>query len=185
MPSSHRAAPARSETMRRLIPPVAAVTSVVVVVLLLIVINSRPERSGAGPAVVSPAPGPPSTTTTAPTSSTAPVTAATTAGAPPVEEPPATASPAAQKPAVTVLNNSRRAGLASRVAAQLSRGGWPIAQVGNFRGRIRQTTIYYAAGQIDAARSLAHQFRQIARIAGRFAGLPGHGLTLVVTRDWS
>jgi len=83
-----------------------------------------------------------------------------------------------------VLNNSRRSGLASDVAAQLHAKGWPIAKVGNYRGRLAMTTVYYAPGQLPQARELAREFPQIERIEPRFAGLPGQGLTLVVTRDW-
>jgi len=83
-----------------------------------------------------------------------------------------------------VLNNSRRTGLASDVAAQLRAKGWPIAKVGNYRGRIAMTTVYYAPGQLPQARELAREFPQIERVEPRFDGLPGQGLTLVVTRDW-
>jgi hypothetical protein len=85
---------------------------------------------------------------------------------------------------VTVLNNSRRSGLGHQVAAEVQAKGWPIARVGNYRGRIAATTVYYASGQLAQAQALARQFPQIRRVEPRFAGLPGHGLTLVVTRDW-
>ncbi len=83
-----------------------------------------------------------------------------------------------------MLNNSRRSGLAREVAAEVHAKGWPIAQVGNYRGRLAVTTVFYAPGQLAQARELAREFPQIQRIEPRFAGLPGHGLTLVVTRDW-
>jgi hypothetical protein len=85
---------------------------------------------------------------------------------------------------VTVLNNSRRSGLASRAAGQLERGGWHIAQIGNFRGRLPVSTLYYAPGQVEVANALARQFTAVQRVRPRFSGLPGSGLTLVVTRDW-
>jgi len=83
-----------------------------------------------------------------------------------------------------VLNNSRRQHLAATVAAQLAAKGWPIRKTGTFTGRVRATTVYYAAGQRAAAERLAAQFSQIRRVEPRFRGLPGTGLTLVVTRDW-
>jgi hypothetical protein len=86
---------------------------------------------------------------------------------------------------VTVLNNSRIFHLAARVTADLRAHGWPVRKTGNFTGRVTSTTIYYAPGQRASARRLAREFSQIRRIEPRFAGLPGHGLTLVVTRDWS
>jgi hypothetical protein len=84
-----------------------------------------------------------------------------------------------------VLNNSRRQGLASDVAAQLRAKGWPVAKVGNYRGRVAETTVYYLPGQLPQAHELVREFPQIHRILPRFRGLPGSGLTLVVTRDWS
>ena len=96
--------------------------------------------------------------------------------------PPASAAVAPVLP-VTVLNNSRVAGLANRAAARLRGGGWPTPVVGNFRGRVAQTTVYWASGQQASAVRLARQFG-VGRVAPRFAGLPGRGLTLVVTRDY-
>jgi hypothetical protein len=176
-----------------LLPPLAAVGSVVVVIVLLLFLNSRSSSPGAGPAIQVPRSVSPSAAPTPSVSSTpspsAPVTAtptpSTTAPAPPVSEPPATTQPAVAKAPVTVLNNSRRAGLGHDVAAELRAKGWPIAKVGNFRGRIAMTTVYYAAGQLPQARELAREFPQVRRVEPRFAGLPGQGLTLVVTRDWS
>ena len=84
---------------------------------------------------------------------------------------------------VTVLNNSRVSGLADRAAARLRAGGWPTPVVGNFTGRVERTSVYWAPGQQASAVRLARQFG-IARVAPRFAGLPGRGLTLVVTRDY-
>ena len=75
--------------------------------------------------------------------------------------------------------------LAAQVAAQLSAHGWPIRKTGNFTGRIVATTAYYAPGERAAAERLAREFSQIRRVEPRFRGLPGTGLTLVVTRDWS
>src|SRR5262249_17499942 len=102
----------------------------------------------------------------------------------PVTQPSATTPPRVTKLPVTVLNNSRRSGLAANAAGQLSRGGWSIRDVGNFTGRIPVSTAYYAPGQESVARALAHQFQAIQRVLPRFQGLPGSGLTLVVTREW-
>ena len=85
---------------------------------------------------------------------------------------------------VWVLNNSRRSGLAHRVAGQVAAVDWPVAHVGNFTGRVAESTLYYAPGQLASARRLAHELRGVRRLRPRFAGLPGSGLTLVVTRDW-
>jgi hypothetical protein len=176
--------------VRRATPPLAAVTAVVAVVVLLLVLNSRPSASGPGPGAVAEKPNSatvPSATPVASTPSTAPATIPPVAK-PPVAQPSATQQPAQTQAArlpVTVLNNSRHFHLAAQVAGQLSARGWPIRKTGNFTGRIIATTAYYAPGQRAAAERLAREFRQIRRVEPRFRGLPGTGLTLVVTRDWS
>jgi hypothetical protein len=85
---------------------------------------------------------------------------------------------------VTVLNNSTRSGLAAAAADQLRSKSWPIRLVGNFSGRLPVSTVYFAAGEKPAALVLAEEFPSIQRVLPRFAGLPGRGLTLVVTREW-
>lgn len=110
--------------------------------------------------------------------------------APPATAPPATAAPAAMPPALpppvrlplTVLNNSRIPDLAATAAARYRAAGWPVLSVGSFRGRIVRSTVYYAAGERDQARAVAAAFG-LPRVLPRFAGLPGQGLTVVVTRD--
>jgi hypothetical protein len=95
--------------------------------------------------------------------------------------PPAVAAPV--RP-VWVLNNSRIKGLADRSATKFRNGGWPIAGKGNYRGGvIPKTTIYYAPGQQASAERFAKQFG-IPRVLPRFSGLPGSGLTVVLTRDY-
>jgi cytoskeletal protein RodZ len=187
-------------TVRRLLPPLGAVCSVVLVIVLLLFLNSRSSPPGAGPAIQAPpstsasasasaspsaSPSIPASTSPSAAASSAPAgSASPTAPAPPVSQPPATAQPVVAKVPVTVLNNSRRTGLGHEVAAQVHAKGWPIAAVGNYRGRLAATTVYYAPGQLAQARELAREFPEIRRVEPRFAGLPGHGLTLVVTRDW-
>ena len=157
---------------------------------------SLPGRVGTAAASTVPSPStPPTPGTTPPAPSPAAPTA--TPKALPLTSPPRTtpapASLAASPPPasavvapvlpVTVLNNSRVVGLADRAAARLRAGGWPTPVVGNFRGRVAQTTVYWASGQQASAVRLARQFG-VGRVAPRFAGLPGRGLTLVVTRDY-
>lgn len=84
---------------------------------------------------------------------------------------------------VLVLNNSRIDGLAARAAAEFEDGGWPVRDTGSLRGRIRATTVYYEPGQQDVARAFAERFPQVVRVLPRLTGLPGQGLTVVVTRD--
>jgi hypothetical protein len=157
---------------------VLSVAAVVVVIVLMIVINSPSHPSGSGPALISPSASgrPPAT---APVTATARSTPVVTL---PTSQPSATSAP---RLPVTVLNNSRIHHLAARVAAQLRAAGWPVARVGNYTGRIAASTVYFGRGEEPSARSLAARFGQIKRVLPRFAGLPGNGLTLVVTRDWT
>jgi hypothetical protein len=171
-----------------MVPPLAAVSAIVIVIVLLLVLNRPGNNSVYAWPVVTPGP---TKTTTEPELTAPPVTVSPTPTrtpsphrTPPSAEPSATATARAAKISVTVLNNSRRTGLAHRAAAQVSSGGWPIRQIGNFTGRIRVSTAYYAPGQADEAHALARQFPAIQRVLPRFDGLPGSGLTLVVTREW-
>lgn len=103
----------------------------------------------------------------------------------PSRPPVAVRAPAPARPTVVVLNNSTRTGLADRATARFSRAGWPVRLTGNYRGRIRATTVYYPAGQRAAATRFATTFRGIARVLPRPATLPGpSGLVVVLTRDF-
>ena len=113
-----------------------------------------------------------------------PAAAAPSAAAAPPVPAPARATGASHPP-VVVLNNSRRPGLADRASARFARNGWPIALTGNFRGRLRATTVYFEAGQRPAARRLASTFRGIDRVLPRAGNIPGpRGLVVVLTRDY-
>jgi LytR cell envelope-related transcriptional attenuator len=106
--------------------------------------------------------------------------------APLLSTPPAVASQAAPAPKLplTVLNNSTRSKLADRVAERYRAAGWPVKVTGNFRGRIVATTAYYAPGQLASAQALQKAFPAIERVLPRFEGLPGSGLTVVLTRSY-
>ncbi len=99
--------------------------------------------------------------------------------------PPSARTHAPPRPPLTVLNNSRIRGLAQRVATDFAGDGWTIADVGNFTGRIPQTTVYYPRGGHAAAERLAKRFPKVTRVLPRFARLPGSGLTVVLTRYYT
>jgi hypothetical protein len=86
---------------------------------------------------------------------------------------------------VVVLNQSNRKGLAASVASSLRAGGWQVGAVGNFRGSVPATTVYYPAGAEDAARTLAAQLPGPDRIRPRFGNLSTSRLTIVLTGDYS
>jgi hypothetical protein len=98
-----------------------------------------------------------------------------------------TTTPPAQAPIVpvSVLNNSRRTGLAAAAAARFRAAGWPVPTEGNYTGRISETTVYYGAGQEDSARRFAREFG-IPRVLPRSSlpGIPTSGMTVVLTRAY-
>jgi hypothetical protein len=113
-----------------------------------------------------------------------PSAAAPRAAAPPVlPVPRPTVAPPARVP-VTVLNNSRITGLAARGAERFTAAGWPVAAVGNFRGRIPVTTVYYDPGLEPAAREFAGAVEGVVRVRPRFEGLPARGVVVVLTREF-
>jgi hypothetical protein len=194
---SHRGAIEASPLMQKLLAPVTAVAVVVVVILLLIWINGGSSGSKQSPAAVGPGPA-----------RSAPVAPSSSHRSRPVDTPTATRStpsapkthgipvkPQATKHAkpgvptavapVTVLNNSRRVGLAAAVAAELRGRGWHVTAVGNQTHVIPVTTLYFAPGEHGAAVHLAHDFASIQRVAPESSGgIRGSGLTLVVTQSW-
>lgn len=154
---------------------VAGVGLLVVAFLLL----GKDEPKGS-PTITAPSP----VASTGPTSEPSPTPAETVA---PTATPAVTASaqPVALAPVVplTVLNNSKVSHLALQAAARFRAGGWPVPATGNYRGKLETTTIYYPAGQRASAERFAKQFG--VRVLPRFAGLPGTGMTVVVTRDFA
>lgn len=184
--------PAQLSPGRALAGAAVSVSGVLLGIGTLLWISDDPSQRP-GPAVQ----GPPATQGSAldepapqPEVETAPVDP--TPVPPPVVPPPA--PPAAQAPPpapasvvvpVTVLNNSRRDGLADRAAARFRAAGWPVAATGNFRGRIPSTTVYYEPGQEASAREFARRFDGVVRVRPRFATLPARGLVVVVTREFS
>jgi hypothetical protein len=155
----------------------------VLVIALLLALNNNPHRDNtAGPALISPTSHPVASSSSAALPTTRPTP--TTAQPSTRVEGNRTSRPVAAVLPVSVLNNSRRSGLAHRAADQVAAKGWPIAKIGNFTGRVPISTLYYAPGQLASAQRLAHLMPAIRRVEPRFSGLPTTGLTLVVTREW-
>ncbi|MDQ4037629.1 MAG: LytR C-terminal domain-containing protein [Actinomycetota bacterium] len=138
---------------------------------------------------------PPSTTaqdTTASSTSTVAETAtagATTTATTPPGTPTASSAPVLLP--VTVLNSSPNLtrGLATRVAAALEAGGWPIVELINYNEtQLDATTAFFTPGNAAeeaAARALVIQFPEISGGAvPRFDGLAGSGLTVAAVGDW-
>ena len=168
---------------RLLVRSLFAVAVVGVVVALLLVWRGSPTTStadsGPGPAVVRTPPSPGESTTPSPTEVISPTSGPTVAAPTPNPRPTRVVAP------LFVANNTREQGKAHRAATKFQKGGWPISGTGNYRGRqLAETTVYYTPGndrERAAAESLHQQFPQVKGVAPRFAGLPGHGLVVVLT----
>jgi cytoskeletal protein RodZ len=198
-PSSHRASNGASRALARLAAPLVAVAVVVVVIVLLIWINGRSDDSSSS-AVVSPpsasAAPPPASPATSPSAhhrpspsphrhTPVPHRSTHHAAAPSASASPTSSAAPAFAP-VEVLNNSRINGLAHHVAAEVESRGWTISQVGNLRGRVAETTLYYPDGGFAAAQHLESEFGSIQRLLPQSEeGLHSSGLVLVVTRFWT
>lgn len=185
--------PARLSPSRAVAGAAVSVSGVLLGIATLLWVSDDPSQR-VGPVVqepAAPAPAPQELATqpeaeSAPVDPVEPVAPPVASVAPPVAAPAPPAVPAGPpRLPLTVLNNSRTTGLADRAAATFRAGGWPVSVTGNFRGRIRATTVYYEPGQEASARALARRFAGIERVLPRFDGLPGRGLTVVLTRDYA
>lgn len=188
----------RRDTRAIVLGAVLAVAGVVVGLFALLLVTGN----GSGDPTVSPPPGAQPGTRPDLPSATAPGQAApsaapsATASIAAAAEPsaaasspaatPAVAQPVVRIPALTVLNNSRRSGLAAAAAADVRAAGLSVASVGNYSsGRLPVTTLFYAPGQQAAAQEVAGKLPAVRQVLPLAAGVPGgQGLTLVVTREY-
>ena len=184
-----------------LLPSVLAVLAVAALVTSLAVWRAEEARRA------TPAAG----GTTAPVSraalSQAPVKAATPMTTVPVTTAPVTTAPATPAPTptatspakrdrtsrgsavahdveVVVLNQTTRRGLAASVAVAMRGRGWTVPAVGNFRGIVPATTVYYPPGQEAAALAAAKSLPTAPRIRPRFGNLSTSRLTVVLTSSY-
>ena len=201
----------RRSLLSALMPSVLAVAAVSALVTSLAVWQGdradRPGTDAAAAATVSAsttAPPASDASTTAPPSATATTTAeaaSTTSAQSAVEGTKAERTPEAEKtPAggaggdsgavdrstveVVVLNQTSRPGLAASVAAHLRTAGWDVPAVGNFRGTVPSTTVYYPAGGETVALAVARDLRATPRTLPRFGNLSTTRFTVVVTDSY-
>jgi hypothetical protein len=85
---------------------------------------------------------------------------------------------------VVVLNATSRRGLAARFQQSLRAKGWNVVAVGNFRGNIPATTVYYPEEQQAAAEALDRQFGEVNRVRPAFAGISRTRLTVILAGDF-
>ncbi len=82
--------------------------------------------------------------------------------------------------AVVVLNETRTTGLAATVAARLRALGWVVPAIGNYRGSVPSTTVFYPPGAQPAAQALARVLGG-SRTAPVLPGMSTSRLTVVLT----
>jgi hypothetical protein len=140
-------------------------------------------------------PGAAASTTSASASATsAPATSTTTTPSPTPSADPSTetaAEPSTESTVeeasgleVVVLNQSVRGGLAGSVADTLREAGWEVPAVGNFRGVVPATTVYYPDGAEGDAQDVAADLPTEPRVRPRFGNLSTSRLTVVVTSTY-
>lgn len=128
----------------------------------------------------SPTATPNSPATTAPTTAT-PTPEPTTATTPtPKPKPKPKAAPVQRNIPVGVYNNTRTTGLARSVAARVEAAGWTVSGVGNWRGSVPATTVYYPPGFEKQAQTLARDL-DFDRVRPLVAPMRTDRLTLVLS----
>lgn len=164
-----------------LIPSLLAVAAVAAMITALSVWRSgEPTQPAASATGRTPSATAPSTTAASPTPSETPPPGDTST---PTESSPAPEDLRGTRE-VVVLNQTSRTGLAAQVADQLRGQGWTVAAVGNFRGVVPATTVYYPAGTEDVASVLADDLPTPPRTKPRFGNLSETRLTVVVTDNY-
>jgi hypothetical protein len=191
----------RRSLVGALMPSVLAVAAVTALITSLAVWQGeQPDQPRADAAAAATAQAtttpPPAVTTTAPATAQAATASETTkasaSASPSVEatktkrapkptKTPAVAQPDRSSVQVVVLNQTSRPGLAASVAAQLRAAGWDVPAVGNFRGTVPATTVYYPAGGEALALDVAADLRTTPRTLPRFGNLSTTRFTVVVT----
>ena len=128
----------------------------------------------------------PATSSAAPTSAESPPGDTKVEGTKTAKPEPESETP--QAPAsdmqVVVLNQTTRRGLAATVAQTLRSSGWPVPAVGNFRGIVPSTTVYYPPGGEASALAVAADLPVEPRVRPSFGNLSETRLTVVVTDSY-
>jgi len=193
VPRSHRrdAGGTPSPLGRVLLPLALAVVSVAA--LLAAWVHLVGER---GSAVAAPDPSPTTSSKPAvPTLSASPdptTPSPSPTSASPAEPTPTPTEPAASESSVpvdrtvpvTVLNGTRRTGLASAVAAQLRAKGWTVISVGNWRGSGVTTTTVFVDGEKDAAATMRRDLPTADATRTPIGAMKDGRITVVLMDDY-
>lgn len=183
---AHRSGRGRS-VLTALMPSLLAVAAVAALITSLAVWQGKEpsQPSAAAGETTDSRDGSAAATAPPPTPAT-PATAAPTASSP-TGTPSATAvtsAAVAKDTEVVVLNQTTRAGLAASVADRLRDAGWTVPVVGNFRGVVPATTVYYPDGARAQAQAAAADLPVPPRVLPRFGNLSTTRLTVVVTDSY-
>jgi len=184
---SHRSRP---KILRAVVPSLLAVIAVTAVLSALVVWLGSPVEdtargetqqgvvTGGGNSAVEPSPPEPPTETPVSTPKPSPTATTSPSGEPRTERPSPTRLP------VVVFNQTSRNGLAAAFAVRLEAAGWRVRAVGNWRGTVPQTTVYYPRGERRAAQALAAAFAGVDRVRPRVSGMPVKDLTVILTSEF-
>ena len=192
-PGSHRAQRSPLAAVVPLLVVAVAVVAVGVGVYGWLTVADSPEAlPGTIPAASTPTPTPTPTPEASlaptPTESAAPSPTPTPTPSPtpsasntpkPTPTPSKTATPVSRDTPVVVLNQTSIAGLAATTAADLERVGWTVTGVGNWRGNVPETTVYYPEGKSAQATRLARDLGA-DRIRPRVSGMRTDRLTVIL-----
>ena len=145
-------------------------------------VSQVPSKTTTVPAAPAPAPTPSATTSTA--SAESAVEGTKNERTPDANKAPGADAVNRSTVEVVVLNQTTRPGLAASVAAHLRAAGWEVPAVGNFRGTVPATTVYYPAGGETLALAVARDLRAAPRTLPRFGNLSTTRFTVVVTDSY-
>jgi len=85
---------------------------------------------------------------------------------------------------VTVLNGTRRTGLAASVAADLRAKGWTVVSIGNWRGSGVETTTVFIDGREDAAATMRRDLKAADATEEPIGAMRDNRLTVVLMDDY-
>lgn len=183
---AHRTSRAASATLLPSLLAILAVTSLITALYVWRGEEAKPPSAAASSTSPTPQGTTTSPTTTASATATPTTEPATTTTSAPTTHTTKTA-PGAQLRAgiaIVVLNQTARSGLAATVATRLRAKGWTVSGVGNFRGVVPATTVYYPVGQAAAANAAAKSLPTSPRVLPRFGNLSESRLTVIVTTNY-
>jgi cytoskeletal protein RodZ len=181
---AHRAKPS---ALLAALPVLFVVLAVVaIIVTTMTVLGDAGEPSSAVPAPTAPsaaAPTAPAPTSSAPTSSAA--SSAPSSSAPSSSTPSSSTPPEVDTSVpVTVLNGTRRSGLAREATEALQERGWTVPRADNYRGgSTPPTTVFYPREELAATAAAVGEVLGGAATA-LSDGFGDDGLTVVLGEDY-